>query len=204
LIRPRPEIAVGRNDGQQQDSEPQRMARDRRERVSLEASERRFRSVQKVSSGFVAWRAAFWLGLCLAPHKNATPMPGVRIDKANTYPSDARHVDAPGADGAGQRGGTRVSSGLRHFRKLERAPRRAKDARARVALECADPRRVGCTIHPEADEDTALRALLLLLERRLADTHDRHGYSQCARRPYARALRPASAARRRERPAPCL
>lgn len=57
-----------------------------------------------------------------------------------------------------------MSSGLQRFRKPERALRRAKDARARVALEGADPRRVGCTIHPEADEDTALRALLLLLD----------------------------------------
>src|SRR5262249_53446218 len=131
LIRPRPEIPVGRNDGQQQDSEPQRVARDRRERVSLEASERRFRSVQKVSSGFVAWRTAFWMGLCVAPPRNATLMPGVIIDKADTYPSDTRQLNTRGPDGAGQRGGTRVSSGLQLFRNPEMSLDAAKHARAR-------------------------------------------------------------------------
>src|SRR5262245_4812556 len=57
-------------------------------------------------------------------------MPGVRIDKGDIYPSDAHHVCTLGSDGAGQRGGTRVSSGLHYFRKPE-SDLGAKHARAR-------------------------------------------------------------------------
>src|SRR5215470_3405960 len=65
------------------------------------------------------------------PPRNATPMPGVRIDKTNTYPSDARQLGALGPDGAGQHGGTRVSSGLLHFRKAPSALDAAQHAQAR-------------------------------------------------------------------------
>src|SRR2546430_15259021 len=57
----------------------------------------------------------------------------------------------------------------------------AKDARARVALERGDPALVGRSVHPESDEDAVVGTLLL--ERGIADTHDRHDDSQLARRP---------------------
>src|SRR5881296_1654665 len=79
---PRPEVGVRGDDREQQDSEPQRVARERRERVSLEASDRRFRFVQEFPSGFRAWQTAFWMGLCAAPSQNATPMPAVKSDKS--------------------------------------------------------------------------------------------------------------------------
>src|SRR5438132_10067062 len=59
---------------------------------------------------------------------------------------------------------------------------RAKDTRARVALERVDPALVGRPVHSEAHEDAVVRGSLSL-ERRIADTHDRHEDStSCARR----------------------
>src|SRR2546427_3605776 len=59
---------------------------------------------------------------------------------------------------------------------------RAKNAGARVALERVDPALVGRPVHSEAHEDAVVRGSLSL-ERRIADTHDRHEDStSCARR----------------------
>src|SRR5258705_1260239 len=49
---------------------------------------------------------------------------------------------------------------------------RAQDAGARVALERVDPGLGGGAVHAKADEDAIARAFLL--ERGIADTHDRH------------------------------